>query len=748
MDDRTTAVSLRNLRVRSKSHFPGQTAWILFAGAFPFVALAFQPDIPRLDWQPRSDWLNVKTDITPAAVGDGHADDTAALQAALDHGAVGKTVYLPRGTYRITQTVVFHGKGNGSAIIGAGRATRLVWDGPAGGRMFWSDSIGYSRYVGLTWDGQGKAAIGFDHAAKKQFETEVEHEDEAFRNFTGYGIRVGNEQKIASAEILYHNCLFENCGTGLGFLTFNDYDNTVDGCEFRNCGTGVLANKSNFYARNCHFENSREADFVVNAEHGCSIRRCTSLGAKCFLRDNNPIAPLSIEDCHVANWTDLGGAVYLSSSTLMFDCSFSQPPSGQPPVKLLDTTQRLLVGNNQPMPIERLVQTVPANRIVVIPPGRLGCVAASAGKHFLQETRDVSDRVFDAIRDFHAKGNGQADDTAAIQSTINAARRFGHGSIAYLPTGRYRVSHTLLVTGDDYTISGSGICCGLVWEGEAGLPIVEVSGANGVTLANLAVGNGEYGPMKNGDDILVNSPHGTPCRLIMDGIYVFGKYEMAPDKHGIHFVQLPPGSVVDARMVQGNLRVTDCAGADLLFRISYEGTVTIEGTESARGGLTGFLTRLTTASRPALRVYDNQSVVISDFYVESSDQIAVFTGAPGQSAGAVTIQGPKAHMSGGEVVFDIQNYGGRIYYGQTQFYGEPMETKFQSSGTQPIRLILAGNFWYHNHPAFALDQATRLALLGNSGVADSVIGPEDLAALSSALDDLRRLGKLDKNLQH
>ena len=104
--------------------------------------------------------------------------------------------------------------------------------------MFWSNGIAYSRYVGLSWDGRGKAAVGFDHAAQQRFETEVRHEHEAFRNFTGFGIRVGHQQKVASAEILYRNCLFENCGTALAFLTFNDYDNTIDGCEFRDCGIG------------------------------------------------------------------------------------------------------------------------------------------------------------------------------------------------------------------------------------------------------------------------------------------------------------------------------------------------------------------------------------------------------------------------------------------------------------------------------------------------------------------------------
>ena len=63
------------------------------------------PELPRLDWEERSDWLNVKTKF--GAVGDGKADDTAAIQAALDSLKDGfdqpNTVYLPPGTYRITQ---------------------------------------------------------------------------------------------------------------------------------------------------------------------------------------------------------------------------------------------------------------------------------------------------------------------------------------------------------------------------------------------------------------------------------------------------------------------------------------------------------------------------------------------------------------------------------------------------------------------------------------------------------------------
>ena len=54
-------------------------------------------NIPRLDWQPRSDWINVRQDVHPAAVGDGTNDDTAAIQSALNLGTNGRTIYLPPG---------------------------------------------------------------------------------------------------------------------------------------------------------------------------------------------------------------------------------------------------------------------------------------------------------------------------------------------------------------------------------------------------------------------------------------------------------------------------------------------------------------------------------------------------------------------------------------------------------------------------------------------------------------------------
>src|SRR5574340_1192582 len=84
----------------------------------PFVLLLFATfaigvraqELPDLNWIPRSDWISVRTSLSPPAVGNGVADDTPALQAALDQLGANpgepNTVYLPPGTYRISKTLV------------------------------------------------------------------------------------------------------------------------------------------------------------------------------------------------------------------------------------------------------------------------------------------------------------------------------------------------------------------------------------------------------------------------------------------------------------------------------------------------------------------------------------------------------------------------------------------------------------------------------------------------------------------
>ena len=141
------------------------------------------PGAPTLDWQQRRGWINVKEH---GAKGDGVADDAPAINAVLRNMSSGSVLYLPPGTYRLTQTLVA-GTWNMSAapgltqgwiggqMLGHGQATELRWDGAVDGKMFWSHGVGYWRYEGLWWNGQRKAGIGVYHMSNTVYETEVLH---------------------------------------------------------------------------------------------------------------------------------------------------------------------------------------------------------------------------------------------------------------------------------------------------------------------------------------------------------------------------------------------------------------------------------------------------------------------------------------------------------------------------------------------------------------------------------------------
>jgi hypothetical protein len=112
---------------------------------------------------PFPSWADVRRDY--GAKGDGKADDTAAIQMALDDLSQHKkscVLYLPAGTYRVTATVKTkrksHTDGMGAVIGASPDTTILRWDGPAGATLFQYDAW-YAKLSRLTLDGAGKAKI-------------------------------------------------------------------------------------------------------------------------------------------------------------------------------------------------------------------------------------------------------------------------------------------------------------------------------------------------------------------------------------------------------------------------------------------------------------------------------------------------------------------------------------------------------------------------------------------------------------
>ncbi len=746
--------------MHNSSLFARITFLITLAGSISATASGEAPTLPELSWEPRADWINVKTSVQPAAKGDGAADDTDAIQAALNRLADGVTIYFPPGIYRITHTLKPPtGRYLGVSLIGHGRTTTLAWDGEVGGRMFWTnDGMAYTRYVGLSWDGRGKAAVGFDHACLKIFETEVRHEHEAYRNFTESGIRIGHAQRVATAETVYANCLFEHCGHGITIHDFNDLDHTVEECEFRQCGVGVYGGKgSNFYVRNTHFEQSSESDIVCRGEQGSSVRRSTSHGSNAFLAFGSSVGPLIIQDCHVDAWTGKQDAITLNGApVLIFDCVFTNPPASQSAVRAERPEQKLILSNNQEAGAPLVARMPEGGKPVEVPPGALGGVVKSAAQTFLKSKVRIAGKVFDVKRDFGARGDGSTDDTDAINRAIDAAKAAGHGAIAYLPPGRFAVTKTLSLTGSDYALGGSGFRTALVWNGKPDGITLEVRDPDRIVVQDIAMGHHDAGANHGAIDIVQNGS-GKPSSITYDRVWVWGGYQSKPLEHGLRMVNLGKQDRVYFREVDGNLHFTDCAQATIYLGVSYEGTIMVEGKSPERGGFLGGSVRLATITDPGLWIKDNQSIVMSDHYVESSLHLIRMQGGAALPPGRVTLQGAKFELVKPENnAVEVEDYRGELFLGPYQFYvGNPIH-HFVQQGDSPFALTLVGGLFYNSKPEFRLAPTASLGVvacesvvLNKSDAIDRVRGvvntslPDALPRIARGLDDLRRLGAVD-----
>jgi hypothetical protein len=758
-------------------HFLLRGVWLCALIMNPALCAALAPpQIPALQWEHRSDWINVKMDVVPAAFGDAKRDDTVAIQKALSELRDGSVLYFPPGIYRITASLTLRNSNGsrwvGGLIVGSGRDTKFLWDGPAGGTMLVLDGVAYSRFVGFELDGRGKAAVGFHYDARNGFQTEVTHRHLAFRGFGNAAVlEVHSNTAQALAETSFENCLFENCERAVAFLQFNDYDYTFDGCEFRGCGVGIDCDHGNFYVRNCHFEGSRVVDIRDGSEHCSSIRRTTSVGSSAFVLRKSSVAPLTIQDCQVEGWTNPQGAVILTRPpVLIFDCMFSKPPQDTnhvaiSPVRVLSDGQRLLVSHNQVSDPAGLVQGA-RPMLMNIPKGERNAVIRSAGQSFLDEKPKLPKRVFDAKRDFGAKADGVANDTIAIQKAIDAAAAASADAIAYLPTGNYVITKTLQITGSNYFVGGSGWGSKLIWKGGEGGTMVEVREPRGVTLENIMIGSQDAGAMNNAIDIhQIGS--GSPSQMTYDGVYAFGMYQKAPLRKGFRFSNLGKGEVVIMPHVQGNLRFVNSARATVLANCSYEGSVVVEGKDRSREGLLGFQTRLATIVTHGLYLRDNQNIVMSDFYVEQADNGFMFEGGADDPPGRATITGAKFQSftstdPAKNNVFEIHNYHGEIAIGPYQFYQEPKRMRMKQSGNHAVEILLWGSSWYGAKPDPQLGPTARLSVAGNDSFGEAPAAAADieqiffkeapteatLSKLSRVLDDLRRLGEADLRLNH
>ncbi len=723
--------------------------------------------LPELNWNPGSDWLNVR-DF--GAKGDGKTDDTASLQKAFSMLDDGVVIYFPPGTYivkdelRIQKT---NPKGSekrllGTGIYGHGRSTILRWEGKEGGTMIRELGMLHNRVMGLVFEGNSRAAIGYVHDNNSLFETHIFHQYVAFRNFREYGVLSENNKKDgqSTAEIAFVHSVFENCRIGVSFTSFNDYNYTFDGCLFKdNSQIGVECIYGNFYVRNSRFENNA-LDVMANPEHGSSIRRSVSVNSGIFLNYGNPVAPITVEQCFVANWKGKAAIVSRGAPLTLFNNTFKHKSPDAVPLQA-DSAQPILMGNNKLIGPAKLNSNSLTSAVTVDLPAAKPILDENTS--FIPAKAVLPGKHFDARRDFGALGDGRADDTVAIQKAIDAAKAHGRNAIAYLPTGNYRITKPLEFTGSNYGLGGSGLFSQIIYAGKQDENAVNVHPDGELTLENLSVKrdgcsikDGKVSWVGTGADIR-QYPSASGSRVRYHGIYVFGKYCHGPFTLGLRLEDLAAHDTVILENMEGNIQSFNSGAATILAPISYEGTVWVKG--KARGGFFGILTRLATISDHSIYLEDNQSLIASDFYVEQAlPNTITLRGNAETAPGRVTLSMPKLDItrSDEQKASDsvrIENYRGEINFVATQLYPPKYPARITVDGGQAALGIFSSFFYVKSLEILPSNlKFNLLATSGNCEFNTALLKtPEarrDPAAACNALLDLRHLGELDWQLNY
>ncbi|MHB9024988.1 MAG: glycosyl hydrolase family 28-related protein [Armatimonadota bacterium] len=746
-------------------------------------------DIPALTWTVRSDWVDVTTQGADGSDGD---DDTTAIQAALNlltEGVGGyKAVYFPAGTYYISETLTLT-KTMGNMLVGCGRNTRLVWTGATGGIMFHSNGASYHRYIGLVWDGNNLASVGVDHRAETgtYYETHIQHRHEHFENFIepdptdsnpttnqAAGIRIGHNQQIASAEIIYQNCYFDHNTTGVSLLQANDYNNTFAGCEFQDNAYGIYCYVGNWYVRGCHFERSNVCDVRQLNAMSFSLRRCTSTGSRQFFYQSGStwMTPICIQDCWIDDWTETAnGAIQLgvAGPDTIFDCVFTNPPNTNPPINLCNNSycrQPVITSHNVSTDTSSVINTHPYATVTDIPTAMRavdGCMT-SASQSFLQDTVPAEGTVYDAKRDFDAVGDGVADDTTALRNCINAARTAGNGAVAYIPTGTYKITGTLYIYGStNYSVQGSGFRTYISWGGGTTGNMIKVQDNPQVRIGQLRL----IAPSDDTDStydavsrISLDSTTGSTAFVVIDGVHTVASY--TPHTrfvNGLKMNGLPEGALVVLEMFRGSVDILNCSRAQVLGNF-HTGKLRVRGATYGKTGFTGWNFFGGGHNDYDLWVRDNQDVVITDFYSENTDHIAYILGDSCTVTGRVTVQAIKQHLSADATYITINNYTGQIFWGNGGFfdYYTPYSIPIAHSGTRAVDLLFIGVGFRGAQPTFTLGSGATKYLLGNLwrnpdqsvpanyGIITDDPNPFTDAAkqkVAYALDHLEELGWLD-----
>lgn len=469
------------------------------------------------------------------AKGDGVADDTDAIQRALDEL---KTVaqndwsvlYFPAGTYRITKTLVTrraqHREYLGGSIVGADPANTLLrWDGAEGQDMFHYDAW-YTKVSRLTFDGASKAAVGLYRG--DSFSTFCELSDLVFRDLEvgiqlGGGLNGGANGGQAEHAIL--RCKFYRCARyGIHTADWNSLDVWVWYSLFEDCGFAVFNSVGNYHAWKNVFVRSKEGD----------------LGSA-NLSQFSFVGNTSVDSGTFTNWGSYhsnGAQVLIQGNRIYEPHNTSILTGSAGPFVILDNVIRDRSGFAGPsIWLDANDQFVMGNTVTLDEATSIKSNLSSWRGRERTTVRDTHVVMRDAIappdltlpptpplrrRKVFEVPASSADCTDLLQSQIYAAARQpgGSHSVVHLAKGLIRVSRTLIIPANsEFVLLGDGAAdtaTQLVWTGQGVGPVLLMEGPSRATVRDLSIQAGAA------DAITVTKVDQRGGRLYADQLNIHG----------------------------------------------------------------------------------------------------------------------------------------------------------------------------------------------------------------------------------
>jgi len=439
-----------------------------------------------VEWYgPFSSWDNVK--LKYGAKGDGVTDDTAAINNALANVGTGNNspvLYFPPGTYRVTQKLLLQSKTNIEIWGSDPTTTTILWDGASGGTLFQLDGTDNSHLGRLTFDGNSKANIAFDHSKQNgsYFDGNNVFDDCVFKN-ASYGVR-GGAYGQGFASVVFNRCAFRQLTYGLSTWNWNALDGYLNQCVVENCQRGLYVYQGSSHAYGTIFRNNQWDIYYAQATAFFSAVSNTSFNSGGFLY--------------------MADAGWNSSPTLLKGNQVIDPTNTVPiqigqygPLALLDNV--IALGSGASGPAIQCSNYWAPDILAIGNTFTVGNWLASSGSSIRSNLVDnvivarsslslnnpvnpaVAVNLNRTVIEVSATASG-----SAIQNAINSA---SSGTVIHIPWSDHGCGSTVVIpAGKAVTLAGDGARSQLTWNGSSGTgPLLQLPAPSQATLTHMAL---------------------------------------------------------------------------------------------------------------------------------------------------------------------------------------------------------------------------------------------------------------------